>query len=144
MGVLYWVKLNITDPNAGATSYNTKSTLTHLSLLEEISTLHVFQRVPVLDVLVASFEVETDLDSLATVQFSLSCYSADCEIHKIRRFNTKKNSEMKESEKEKEREREKERKKERKKKKRKREREREREKERETEREIGKKPICCN
>jgi negative elongation factor C/D len=67
MGVLHWVKLNLTDPNAGATSYNTKSTLIHLGLLQEISSLHVFQRIPVLDVLVASFEVEIDLDPLATL-----------------------------------------------------------------------------
>jgi hypothetical protein len=67
MGVLHWIKLNLTDPNMGATNYNTKSTFVHLSLLQEISSMHVFQRMRVLDVLVASFEVETDLDPLTTV-----------------------------------------------------------------------------
>jgi hypothetical protein len=67
MGVLHWIKYNLTDPDYYTTSYNTLCIPIHLELLRDISQRHPLQRSEVLNLLATSFETKTGLDALAAV-----------------------------------------------------------------------------
>uniref|UniRef100_A0A6B2L0X1 Uncharacterized protein n=1 Tax=Arcella intermedia TaxID=1963864 RepID=A0A6B2L0X1_9EUKA len=67
MGTLHWCSIPLSDAGWYLTNYNTQSIQILLDLLKEIGYMHVFQRVQVLTLLKKSFELDTELDPLASL-----------------------------------------------------------------------------
>jgi len=67
MGTMHWTSIPLSDAGWYLTNYNTQSIQILLDLLKEIGFLHVFQRVEILKLLKKSFELDTELDALASV-----------------------------------------------------------------------------
>ncbi len=67
MGIIYWITVNFTDPEYYA-SYTTLCLPIHLELLREIVYRHPLQRIKVLELLSASFEMETGLEAVNAVR----------------------------------------------------------------------------
>jgi negative elongation factor C/D len=67
MGVLYWIAMNVNEPDRCAASFNTKSIPSYVILIQEIASLHPFQQSRVLDILVQCFELDSDLDPLSAL-----------------------------------------------------------------------------
>eukprot|EP01114_Cavostelium_apophysatum_P017848 TRINITY_DN5391_c0_g1_i1.p1 TRINITY_DN5391_c0_g1~~TRINITY_DN5391_c0_g1_i1.p1 ORF type:complete len:603 (+),score=146.86 TRINITY_DN5391_c0_g1_i1:116-1924(+) len=72
MGILQWIRFNLTDPEYYATSYNTLCVPIHLELLRELSSKHVLLRPQIMDLLSISFEMKTSLDALAALEMKRS------------------------------------------------------------------------
>jgi len=68
MGILQWIRTNLTDPAYYATSINALRTSFYLELLREIGYRHPFQRPAVFQLLRDCFEIDYDLDALAAVE----------------------------------------------------------------------------
>jgi len=68
MGVLQWIRANLTDPTYYVTSIKTARTPFYLELLRDIAYKHPFQRDAVHRVLQECFKIDYDLDALAAVE----------------------------------------------------------------------------
>ncbi|XP_049850017.1 negative elongation factor D-like [Schistocerca gregaria] len=64
IGVLHWIRVNISDPDRLATSWNTKSLSTQLAIWREIVATHPLQRFEALQVLISGFETDPSLGPL--------------------------------------------------------------------------------
>jgi len=68
MGVLYWIRVNVTDADYYISSSHTLCLPIHLKLVRQISLLHPLQRTHILDLLSTMFELKTTgLDALAAL-----------------------------------------------------------------------------
>eukprot|EP01125_Pyxidicula_operculata_P007528 TRINITY_DN2556_c0_g1_i2.p1 TRINITY_DN2556_c0_g1~~TRINITY_DN2556_c0_g1_i2.p1 ORF type:complete len:491 (-),score=73.21 TRINITY_DN2556_c0_g1_i2:36-1508(-) len=67
MGVLFWSSVPLSDPGWYVTNYNTQSIQILLDLLKEMSSINVFQRREILKLFTKMFTLETELDSLASL-----------------------------------------------------------------------------
>lgn len=67
MGLLYWIRLNLTEPDLLTSTYNTNSHVTMFGLLREISYMHITQRKEVLDILTKAFNAKINVDPIQEV-----------------------------------------------------------------------------
>lgn len=72
MGLLYWIRLNLTGQDLLTSTYNTKSHVTLFGLLREIAFINPTQRSEVLDTLVDAFHGKVNMDPIQEVCNSLS------------------------------------------------------------------------
>jgi len=67
MGALHWASIPLSDAGWYLTNYNTQSIQFLLELLKEMAYLHVYQRSEILKLLKKCFELDTELDPLASL-----------------------------------------------------------------------------